>query len=80
MQMDGQAMLIVRPEDGRPASDYPDNNLTGEVVDSAFHGRCRRLQVKIGGDLVRLDWPQRELPGAALAFSLPPERCTILPA
>ncbi len=78
--LNGSAMLVVRPEDGRPASAHPENNLTGEVVDSAFHGRCWRLQVKVGGDLVRIDWPQRELPGSALAFSLPPERCTVLPA
>lgn len=76
----GSAMLVVRPEDGRPAADYPENNLTGEVVDSAFHGRCWRLQVKIGADLVRIDWPRREQPGVPLAFSLPPERCTVLPA
>ncbi|MBB4171575.1 ABC transporter ATP-binding protein [Rhizobium sp. BK068] len=76
----GSAMLVVRPEDGRPATDYPDNNLTGEVLDSAFHGRCWRLQVRVGGDVVRIDWPRREQPGSPLAFSLPPERCTVLPA
>jgi len=76
----GSAMLIVRPEDGRPPADYPENNLIGEVVDSAFYGRCWRLQVKVGSDVVRIDWPQKEQPGSALAFSLAPERCTILPA
>jgi ABC-type sugar transport system ATPase subunit len=79
-RLNGSAMLIVRPEDGRPPSDHPENNLTGQVVDSAFHGRCWRLQVKVGGDLIRIDWPRKELPGSALAFSLPPERCTVLPA
>lgn len=79
-RLSGQAMLVVRPEDGRPASDYPGNNLTGEVVDSAFHGRCWRVHVKIGSDLVRIDWPRRERAGSALAFSLPPECCTVLPA
>jgi ABC-type sugar transport system ATPase subunit len=76
----GSALLVVRPEDGRPATDHPENNLTGEVVDSAFHGRCWRLQVRVGGDVVRIDWPKKELPGSALAFSLPPERCLVLPA
>ncbi|NLS07941.1 ABC transporter ATP-binding protein [Rhizobium sp. P32RR-XVIII] len=78
--MNGSAMLVVRPEDGRPVDEHPDNHLTGEVVDSAFHGRCWRLQIKVGSDVVRLDWPRREVPGSALAFSLPPERCTVLPA
>jgi len=78
--LNGSAMLVVRPEDGRPPSDYPDNNIVGEVVDSAFHGRCWRLQVKVGTDLVRIDWPRKELTGSSLTFSLPPERCTILPA
>jgi ABC-type Fe3+/spermidine/putrescine transport system ATPase subunit len=79
-RLNGSAMLIVRPEDGRQPSDYPDNNLSGEVVDSAFHGRCWRLQVKVGGDLIRIDWPRKERTGSALAFSLPPELCTVLPA
>ncbi|TCL69438.1 ABC transporter ATP-binding protein [Rhizobium sp. BK251] len=76
----GSAMLVVRPEDGRPAAEHPENNLTGEVVDSAFHGRCWRLQVKVGQDVIRIDWPRREEPGSSLAFSLPPERCMVLPA
>lgn len=76
----GSAMLVVRPEDGRPATAHPENNLTGEVVDSAFHGRCWRLQIKVGQDLIRIDWPTREERGAALAFSLPPEKCLVLPA
>ncbi|WP_018898073.1 ABC transporter ATP-binding protein [Rhizobium sp. 2MFCol3.1] len=79
-RLSGQAMLVVRPEDGRPASEYPGNNLTGEVVDSAFHGRCWRVHVRVGSDLIRIDWPRSERPGSALAFSLPPECCTVLPA
>jgi ABC-type Fe3+/spermidine/putrescine transport system ATPase subunit len=79
-QVNGSAMLIVRPEDGCPPAAYPGNNLTGEVIDSAFHGRCWRVQVRIGGDIIRVDWPRKELPGSAFAFSLPPERCTVLPA
>ena len=74
----GAAVLVVRPEDGRPATGF--NDLTGEVVDSAFHGRCWRVHVRIGGDVLRLDWPQREQTGSSLSFSLPPERCTVLPA
>jgi ABC-type Fe3+/spermidine/putrescine transport system ATPase subunit len=74
----GAAVLVVRPEDGRPAMGL--NDLTGEVVDSAFQGRCWRLHVRVGEDVVRLDWPRRELTGSSLSFSLPPERCTVLPA
>jgi ABC-type Fe3+/spermidine/putrescine transport system ATPase subunit len=76
--MKGPAVLVVRPEDGRPATG--NNDLTGEVVDSAFQGRCWRVQVRIGCDVVRLDWPRKEERGASLSFSLPPERCTVLPA
>ena len=75
--LDGPAVLVVRPEDGRPAAGQ--NDLTGEVVDSAFQGRCWRVQVRIGCDVVRLDWPRREERGMPLSFSLPPERCTVLP-
>lgn len=78
--LSGSALLVVRPEDGRPAAAHPENNLTGEVVDSAFHGRCWRLQMRVGHDLVRIDWPTREEPGTPLAFSLPPDRCMVLPA
>ncbi|NLS00351.1 ABC transporter ATP-binding protein [Rhizobium sp. P38BS-XIX] len=74
----GPAVLVVRPEDGRPAAGQ--NDLMGEVVDSAFQGRCWRVQVRVGSDLLRLDWPRREERGSFLSFSLPPERCTVLPA
>ncbi|TCR85260.1 ABC transporter ATP-binding protein [Rhizobium sp. BK376] len=76
--LQGAAVLVVRPEDGRPATGL--NDLTGEVVDSAFQGRCWRLQVRVGADVLRLDWPHKEQTGSSLSFSLPPERCTILPA
>ena len=74
----GSAMLVVRPEDGRPVSEYPDNRIAGEVIDSAYHGRCWRLQLKVGQDIVRVDWPKREINGTRVEFSLPPERCTVL--
>jgi ABC-type sugar transport system ATPase subunit len=76
--LQGAAVLVVRPEDGRPATGL--NDLTGEVVDSAFQGRCWRLQVRVGADVLRLDWPHKEQTGSSLSFSLPPERCTVLPA
>ena len=74
----GPAVLVVRPEDGRPATSHPENRIRGEVVDSAYHGRCWRLMLRVANDIVRIDWPKRENPGAAIDFSIPPERCTVL--
>ena len=74
----GPALLVVRPEDGRPATTYPENRMRGEVIDSAYHGRCWRLLLRVANDIVRLDWPRRENPGTAIELSLPPERCTLL--
>ena len=74
----GPALLVVRPEDGRPASSHPENRMRGCVIDSAYHGRCWRLLLRVADDVVRLDWPRREDPGAAIEFSIPPERCTLL--
>jgi ABC-type Fe3+/spermidine/putrescine transport system ATPase subunit len=76
----GDAVLVVRPEDGRPAASHPENRIRGEVIDSAYQGRCWRLMLKVSSDVIRLDWPTREHPGTALEFSLPPERCTVLAA
>ncbi len=76
----GSGLLVVRPEDGRPAGEFPGNDLAGEVLDSAFQGRCWRLHLKVGSDLVRIDWPKPEQRGSTLAFSLSPERCTVLQA
>src|SRR5215469_8508428 len=74
----GPALLVVRPEDGRPATAHPENRMRGEVIDSAYHGRCWRLLLRVANDIVRLDWPRRENPGTAIEFSVPPERCTLL--
>ncbi|TPK89720.1 ABC transporter ATP-binding protein [Mesorhizobium sp. B2-4-12] len=76
----GAGMLVIRPEDARPANAYPDNRLQGKVLSSAFQGRCWRLAVDLGPHRVRLDWPEAPPVGASLAFSLPPERCVVLTA
>ena len=77
---DGAGMLVVRPEDARPAAEFPDNRLSGKVVSRAFQGRCWRLAVEIGEARLRLDWPEPAEIGVTLAFSLPPERCVVLAA
>jgi len=76
----GEGMLVVRPEDARPADTHPDNRLQGTVLSSAFQGRCWRLSIDLGPQRVRLDWPEAPPIGASLAFSLPPERCVVLTA
>jgi ABC-type Fe3+/spermidine/putrescine transport system ATPase subunit len=76
----GDGMLVVRPEDARPAEAHPGNRLQGRVLSSAFQGRCWRLAVELGPQRVRLDWPEAPPVGSSLAFSLPPERCIILTA
>ncbi|WP_181177689.1 ABC transporter ATP-binding protein [Mesorhizobium sp. B4-1-1] len=74
----GDGMLVVRPEDARPAEAHPGNRLQGKVLSSAFQGRCWRLAVELGPQRVRLDWPEAPPVGSFLAFSLPPERCIVL--
>jgi ABC-type Fe3+/spermidine/putrescine transport system ATPase subunit len=74
----GEGMLVVRPEDARPADAYPGTRMQGRVLSRAFQGRCWRLAVDLGSQRVRLDWPDGPLVGALLAFSLPPERCVVL--
>ncbi|MBZ9757312.1 ABC transporter ATP-binding protein [Mesorhizobium sp. ESP6-5] len=74
----GKGMLVVRPEDARPAQAHPANRLQGRVLSSAFQGRCWRLAVELGPQRVRLDWPEAPPVGSSLAFSLPPERCIVL--
>ena len=74
----GEGMLVVRPEDARPAADHPCSRMQGRVLSSAFQGRCWRLCLDIGAQRVRLDWPEAQPVGATLAFSLPPERCVVL--
>ncbi len=76
----GPALLVVRPEDGRPATSHPENRIRGEVIDSAYQGRCWRLLLLVANDMVRIDWPRRETPGTAIEFSVPPERCTVFAA
>ena len=76
----GDGMLVVRPEDARPAEAHPGNRLQGKVLSSAFQGRCWRLAVELGAQRVRLDWPEAPPVGSSLAFSLPPERCIVLTA
>ncbi|UCI26863.1 ABC transporter ATP-binding protein [Mesorhizobium sp. B2-8-5] len=74
----GDGMLVIRPEDARPAEAHPGNRLQGKVLSSAFQGRCWRLAVELGPQRVRLDWPEAPPVGSSLAFSLPPERCIVL--
>jgi ABC-type Fe3+/spermidine/putrescine transport system ATPase subunit len=74
----GEGLLVLRPEDARPAGSFPGNALKGVVQSRAFQGRCWRLGVSIGAHKVRLDWPDGPAVGSALEFSLPPDRCTIL--
>jgi len=74
----GPGTLVVRPEDARPASAFPGNQLTGQVLSRAFQGRCWRLVVTLGGQQLRLDWPEAAAVGSDLPFSLPPERCLVL--
>ncbi len=76
----GSSILVVRPEDARPAGDHPGSRFTAKVRSRAFQGRCWRLGLDIGGHKVRIDWPEGIEPGKELTFSLPPERCVILTA
>ncbi|WP_188080003.1 ABC transporter ATP-binding protein [Neorhizobium sp. P12A] len=76
----GNALLVVRPEDARPRDAFPDNSVQGIVQSSAFQGRCWRLILDIGPHRIKLDWPQAMPAGAPLTFSLPPERCVVLAA
>jgi ABC-type Fe3+/spermidine/putrescine transport system ATPase subunit len=76
----GKGMLVIRPEDARPADAHPGNHLRGIVQSSAFQGRCWRLAVDVGPHRIRLDWPESSAIGASFAFSLPPERCVVLAA
>jgi len=75
----GGGTLVLRPEDARPAERHPANRLSGIVASRAFQGRCWRLVVTIGQHRVRIDWAEDVAPGSVVEFSLPPERCTVLP-
>ena len=76
--MTGEGILVLRPEDARPPERHPGNRLSGVVQSRAFQGRCWRLGVGLGPHRVRLDWPEGPPVGAAIEFSLAPERCTLL--
>jgi ABC-type Fe3+/spermidine/putrescine transport system ATPase subunit len=78
--LSGSGLLVVRPEDARPVDTHASNRLHGTVVSRAFQGRCWRLVVALGSHRVRIDWPEAPAIGQTLAFSLPPERCTVLAA
>ncbi|MDE1991175.1 MAG: ABC transporter ATP-binding protein [Rhizobiaceae bacterium] len=78
--LQGNGMLVVRPEDGRPSEEHPDSRLRGRVRSLAYQGRCWRLGLEIGAARVRLDWPVPVAVGSELEFSLPPDRCLVLPA
>ncbi len=75
----GPAVLVIRPEDAHPYGKYPATGLTGRVISAAYQGRCWRLSVSIAGCTIRLDWPCAAETGKDLQFSLPPDRCCILP-
>jgi ABC-type Fe3+/spermidine/putrescine transport system ATPase subunit len=74
----GPAVLVIRPEDARPAADHPAIRLIAKVRSAAYQGRCWRLTVDIAGQIIRLDWPGAARPGDWLEFSLPPDRCRLL--
>jgi ABC-type Fe3+/spermidine/putrescine transport system ATPase subunit len=76
----GEGVLVIRPEDARPVEAHIDNRLSGTVLSRAYQGRCWRLVLGLGGQRVRLDWPEPAAVGSELAFSLPPERCLVLGA
>ena len=75
----GAGMLVVRPEDARPAEAHPGNRLQGSSVE-CFPGPVLAAVNRPGAQQVRLDWPEAPPVGASLAFSLPPERCVVLTA
>lgn len=76
----GRAVLVVRPEDARPSREHPGTAITGKVLAASYQGRCWRLAVQVGTALLRLDWPERVMPSSDLAFSIPPDRCVLIPA
>ncbi|MEI6098185.1 MAG: ABC transporter ATP-binding protein [Alphaproteobacteria bacterium] len=75
----GPVVLVIRPEDACPATLHPATRLIAKVLHAAYQGRCWRLTVEIAGQILRLDWPNTARPGDQLEFSLPPDRCLLLP-
>lgn len=74
----GPSDLVFRPEDGVSAGSLDCNRLEGPVTASVFMGRCWRVSVEIGGQLIQVDWPARVPAGEAVAFAVPPDRCVTL--
>ena len=74
----GAVMLVVRPEDARPAAAHPTAVLAGQVVSRSLLGRCWRLEVMVAGTRLRVDWPTPGDIGTELSFSLAPDRCNIV--
>jgi ABC-type Fe3+/spermidine/putrescine transport system ATPase subunit len=72
--------LVFRPEDALPVEAHPQNRLEGTVLACMFHGRCWRVTLQCSLGMFQLDWPHRVADGAALAFSVPPDRCALVPA
>ncbi|MCM2294668.1 ABC transporter ATP-binding protein [Allorhizobium sp. BGMRC 0089] len=75
----GKAVLVVRPEDIKPADVHPQNQLNATVLTRAYQGRCWRLELKLGQHRIRIDWPEGPMPGTELPISLPPDRLLLLP-
>ncbi len=76
----GPFVLVIRPEDARPAALHPGTCLSGTVRACAYQGRCWRISIQVGAYVLRLDWHEPVDPGKDLSFSLPPERCTLIAA
>ncbi len=74
----GPSDLVFRPEDIVSAGSFDGNRLEGSVTASVFMGRCWRVSVEIGGQLIQVDWPARVPAGQAIAFAVPPDRCVTL--
>ncbi len=74
----GPSDLVFRPEDSVSAGSLDCNRLEGSVTTSVFMGRCWRVSVEIGGQLIQVDWPARVPKGETIAFAVPPDRCVTL--
>ncbi len=72
--------LVFRPEDAAPAEAHPENRLSGAVVACMFLGRCWRVTLRAADLMFQLDWPVQVMPSAILDFSVPPDRCALVPS
>ena len=75
----GPGLLVIRPEDARPASAFPENQITATLRAAAYQGRCWRLTLDLDGQTIRIDWPKALTPGGRLTFSFAPSNCLALP-